>query len=231
MYRLLSLCFILGIIHHTSGFYNHFPQYGHGFYPHDYGYHHHSHQHDDDYDHQDHYHHSDSDEDDHHQNEDCDYGGHHHPQEESNSEEIEKFIEVVNKYVEADTSFKNFCYNYSQVSPLITYGRNACVFKYLLPGNGVFKVEVRIMKQILGVSVMALTGDSKTNLFKDMRVLPDILNINQADWSVSKRHLKITIPYKVPLMTEFSAECDIFNNDIIIVPSKSVSKFEYRMGE
>lgn len=55
-------------------------------------------------------------------------------------------------------------------------------------------------------------------MFKDVRLLPDILNLEEAKWSFESKLLKIFIPYKIAFGTNTVKDCGTLNRNIINVP-------------
>ncbi|CAH2102038.1 unnamed protein product [Euphydryas editha] len=134
--------------------------------------------------------------------------------------------EIVQSFVEAEGALKNLCTTTSKIQPSINYGDDACVIKYTLTTTDV-NFDIKIINKVLMTSVTKKNNNNDYEV-NDVRVLPDILNFNQASGEFSKNNLKIVIPYNVPFNTDLPADCGVVNNNVITVTVQDQPNFQYR---
>lgn len=110
-------------------------------------------------------------------------------------------------------SIRKFCEQNAGVTPTIQYGEEAYIIKYQLPTMNNLTISVKAANSLLMTEVKE-QGDFKG--FQDVRVLPEILNLQNGSWFIEQSNLKIMLPYKVPLNTEFTAVCETDSNEVNI---------------
>nr|XP_034832266.1 uncharacterized protein LOC117989069 [Maniola hyperantus] len=128
-----------------------------------------------------------------------------------------------------DEKFAQFCIENSKIATEL-YGTDSYFLKYNLLEAGNSKVTIQIAHKFIHTTVKETNGSNKI-LFEDVKVLPDIANARAATWTFhNNKDLKITIPYKVPLGTEYPKTCAVVNNNIIDVPAVLYPAFDYKSG-
>lgn len=116
----------------------------------------------------------------------------------------EKITKIVRKYSTADFSFRKYCKENTPYSPKITRGTAFYTIKYTLPDT--INLNVTVITQN-GLIITNVKGKGHFKGFKDIRILPEMLDLQKGSWSFMNNDLTIILPYKVPLGSEYVAEC------------------------
>lgn len=207
MSRVVLFGVILGIVlfslgcahegHHRNHHnHNHSDHQYHGYH---HGYHHGHHNHSDDQYHG--YHHGE------HNHSDYEWHGYHDHIDHYISDEVSFgfAINSINRlYSNAEASLRGFCERNTKVTPKILFGQNAYIIKYALPNKNNLNITVKAINRLIITEVKELE-DFKG--FHDIRILPEMLNLQSSMWSIEGSYLQITLPYKVTSNAEFDAEC------------------------
>lgn len=148
---------------------------------------------------------------------------------EAEEENINDYLHGLEKHI-PNLDFKINCNDPIKAIPTIVYGVENCVFKYAVPMTADFNIDVSIRGETLRLSVIIVTDGGIFNYLTDSRTLPDILDFDRAVWTIKRGLLSVTLPYKVPLGTEFKPPCNTVDNEIVVpyVETVEESLFEYR---
>ncbi|CAH0727668.1 unnamed protein product, partial [Brenthis ino] len=120
-------------------------------------------------------------------------------------ETIDEIIaDIGQKYSFAESSLGKFCKENATITPKIKYGDEAYIIKYSLSDVTNLDVKVEIQN---GLIITNVAGNGVFNGFKDVRILPEILDVSAGEWVILNNDLSIKLPYKVPIGQEFIAEC------------------------
>lgn len=147
---------------------------------------------------------------------------------EAGEENIYDFLHGLEKGL-PNFDFQMNCNDPTRAIPTIVYGVENCVFKYAVPMTADFNIDVSIRGGTLRLSVIVVTDGGIFSL-TDSRILPDILDFDRAVWSIKRGLLSVTLPYKVPLGTEFNPICNTVDNEIVVpyVETPEEPLFQYR---
>nr|XP_034831810.1 uncharacterized protein LOC117988737 [Maniola hyperantus] len=92
------------------------------------------------------------------------------------------------------------------------------------------RITVRIKHIFLHITATEKYDDQEI-IFQDVKVLPDMLNTDAAQWTYKNEEtLIIKIPYRVPLGT-LSKSCPVVNKYAIDVPHVPESEFDYNFQD
>ncbi|CAG4953758.1 unnamed protein product [Colias eurytheme] len=133
---------------------------------------------------------------------------HHHPWHHQHGPDFQ-FDMIANNVIQCDESYQEYCKTHPNVA-LETYGPDDYTLKYKLPGFDEKSMSVQIKHRV--VSVKATKG---TEEFQDVKVLSDILKMENAKWYHEDDYLVVSVPYKVAIGTETTIPCgDNINKEI-----------------
>nr|XP_034832255.1 uncharacterized protein LOC117989059 [Maniola hyperantus] len=91
------------------------------------------------------------------------------------------------------------------------------------------RITVRIKYKFLHITATE-KYDNQEIIFQDMKVLPDMVSTDAAQWTYKNGEtLIIKIPYRVPLGKNFIKSCPVVNNHVIDVPHAPESEFDYSL--
>lgn len=124
------------------------------------------------------------------------------------------------KLIDLEESLQSYCKNNGNNNNSVTevYGSNNYILKYGIPEYENSNITITIYARLLEVNAKKLDKNGKKEVFKDVRLLPDILNLEEAKWSFESKLLKIFIPYKIVFGTNTVRDCGTLNRNIIKVP-------------
>lgn len=122
------------------------------------------------------------------------------------------------KLIDLEESLQSYCKNNGNHSVTEVYGSDNYILKYDIPEYEHSNITITIYARLLEVNAEKLDKDGKKEVFKDMRLLPDILNLEEAKWNFESKLLKIFIPYKILFVTNTDKDCGTLNRNIINVP-------------
>ena len=224
MSRILYTLVLLGLVLFSVGHsFEDFPHPDHGFHGFDHDF---EHGFDHDFDH-------DSDHDSDH---DFDHGFHHdfhhgHDSDNCDKHKSPSIRDTINrikrKYSTAKSTLKKFCKENTQIAPKILYGTDAYIIKYSLPNLENLNITIKAVNGLV-VTEVEEQGDFKG--FQDVRILPEILDLQKGFWTIEQSNLKILLPYKVTLATEFNTVCEPDDSEVNI-PGNILPLFEVRINK
>ncbi|XP_023941640.2 uncharacterized protein LOC112048370 [Bicyclus anynana] len=131
---------------------------------------------------------------------------------------------IENVFVEQRDKLEKFCAKATK-APTEMYGTDYYYLSYSIPEKTT--ATVKITKNFLHTMVLK---DFK-KIIEDVKILPDIVKIEDAVYTIDSQMLKITIPYRVPIGTAFHSNCGVVNKDVINVPLVKYPTFTYRLQE
>ncbi|XP_068626550.1 uncharacterized protein [Battus philenor] len=149
-------------------------------------------------------------------------GEHHHSGERHKKEtDFEKLARLV---ISSGKLLRNICKQSKFSRTKMMAGQDFYSLKYNLGEYSEQNFTVKIQHRVIQV-----TADSPgKETFKDLRILPDFVNVANANWYFDNGVLLVLIPYKNALKTEVALGCDNVNETIISVPKTINSENDLR---
>lgn len=135
------------------------------------------------------------------------FGRHHGRFIEDNFEHI-----LAHQVIHSDEIYNTYCINNTNsVQEIFENGAYVLIYS---PGFATTEVNVQVKHRIINTIIK---GNGKE--FKDIRLLPNILNIQDAGWNAEDQKVKVVIPYKMKLNVITSSTCEAVNKNTIILPN------------
>ncbi|CAH2102095.1 unnamed protein product [Euphydryas editha] len=128
------------------------------------------------------------------------------------------FSEISQKYMDFEESLLNYCKSNGNIGVTEVYGSDKYILKYDIPEYEHSNITVNIFNRLLSINAEKKDKDGKNQVFQNVRLLPDILDFEAANWNFESKLLKIFIPYKIELGINLLKDCGTLNRNIINVP-------------
>ncbi|VVD04697.1 unnamed protein product [Leptidea sinapis] len=144
----------------------------------------------------------------------------------ANSKPITNSFESISSaLIEFDELLEKHCKDNRNVVTEV-YGEEFYILKYNLPGFMIDDIKMQVKHRVI------YTTADRANMkpFRDIRILPDIVYIDAAEWNLEGGTLKFIAPYKVPVQTDNIKTCERINKDVKVIPFKNQTAMGIRMG-
>ncbi|XP_038220886.1 uncharacterized protein LOC119838830 [Zerene cesonia] len=112
-----------------------------------------------------------------------------------------KFDMIADKVIESDEAYQEYCKTHSNIAQEM-FGPDGYTLKYKLPGFDERSMSVQIKHRVVFVKAA-----KSTEVFQDVKVLSDILKMDDAKWYHEDDFLVVTVPYKIAIGVETTGPC------------------------
>ncbi|CAK1546616.1 unnamed protein product [Leptosia nina] len=120
----------------------------------------------------------------------------------------DEFESLANQIIASDEAYLNYC-NKNKNSVQEIYGDDSYMLIYSVPGFKGANVNVKIKHTL--ISVVAIEAGKE---FKDMRILPSMVNTTAAAWYVNGETIRMLLPYKIRLNQEMPKVCQTIDDNV-----------------
>ncbi|CAG4953762.1 unnamed protein product [Colias eurytheme] len=103
--------------------------------------------------------------------------------------------------IEGDESYQDYCKTSSNIAQEM-YGQDGYILKYRLPGFDEKMITVRLKHRAVFVKAV-----KSTEVFEDVKLLSDILKVENAKWYLDGDFLVVSVPYKIVMGIETAVPC------------------------
>lgn len=131
---------------------------------------------------------------------------HRHPRRQSFRQYEHEFYELSSSVISADRQFEALCDSDNSVVEFM--GADTYTLQYSLGDYGLEDVAVKIRHRVLYVSAR-----NSTVTFRDVRLLPRVVDVQNGLWYAEHSKLYVLFGYKVPYKTDTPCVCDASIDD------------------
>ncbi|XP_045449591.1 uncharacterized protein LOC123658190 [Melitaea cinxia] len=153
---------------------------------------------------------------------------HHWRHKRPRDENPDEVFDIAQKYIDFGVLLQNKCLKNGNNLVYEVYDYEKYTLKYNISEYKNANVSVKISNRLINVNVK--NEDENRKALKDVRLLPDILNFEEANWIIESDLLEIIIPYKIVFGQNIIKDCGNLNRNIIDVPLLKYD-IDVRMGE
>lgn len=141
---------------------------------------------------------------------------HHWRQKHHRDENPDEVFDIAQKHIDFEVRLQDECLKTKNYIVYEVYDYEKYTLKYNVSEYKIANVSVKISNRLISVNVKSEDDNRKT--LKDVRLLPDILNFEEASWIIDSDLLQIIIPYKIVFGQNIIKDCGNLNRNIIDVP-------------
>ncbi|CAH2102091.1 unnamed protein product [Euphydryas editha] len=145
--------------------------------------------------------------------------GHHWRDHKHHHKNPDSVFEIVQKHIDLEAALQDQCLKNGNNLVYEVYDFEKYVLKYNISEYKNSNISVKIFNRLINIDAKKTDEGGKTQVFQDVKLLPDILNYENANWFFENELLQINIPYKITFGNNIVKECGSLNRNVIDVPT------------
>lgn len=131
-------------------------------------------------------------------------------------ENPDEVFDIAQKHIDFEVRLQDECLKNRNNIVYEVYDYEKYTLKYNVSEYKIANVSVKISNRLINVNVKS--EDENRKSLKDVRLLPDILNFEEASWIIDSGLLHTIIPYKIVFGQNIIKDCGNLNRNNIDVP-------------